>query len=285
MKIKKLKEYDKKKIIIFMGSARNKNNCPDQDSKTSLIIKEALKRIKDKKIDIDIELLDLSIEDDKPIIQPCKGCISTSGGAHCHWPCDCYIKGDKDHPDFISEFNIYEKLQKSDAFIVFSPINWWSVTTQIKALFDRLVCASLTITTEQALDIFGDDLKNSKKTKKFSETDEYKKMVKNHLEGKIAGFYVHGDNGANDYKGRKLPDTMNYNIGDFNDPKYAILPIVWQCRYMGIDVPDKLIESFYMNHNISYSKANDKLKNGELDFAINKAEKLIIDTYNYINEK
>ncbi len=30
----------------------------------------------------------------RPIIQPCKGCISTAGGYHCHFPCSCYHKGD-----------------------------------------------------------------------------------------------------------------------------------------------------------------------------------------------
>lgn len=281
MKIKKLQEYNKKRIMIFIGSARSKDNCPDQNSKTGIIVKEAIKDLPD---DIEIDLVDLSIQDDKPIIQPCKGCISTSGGAHCSWYCNCYFKGDKEHPDFISDFDIYRRLEKCDAFMVFSPINWWSVTTQVKALFDRLVCASLTMTNKQAIEIFGEnDVKNSIKTKKFSETEEYKKMVKNHLEGKIGSFYIHGDNGADDYKNKKLPESMTkYNIGKYNEPKNAILPIVWQCRYMGIDVPDELIETFYMNENISYSEANDKLKNGKLDFAIKKAKKLIIDTYNYI---
>jgi len=42
MKIKKLKDYNKKRIMIFVGSARSKDNCPDQDSKTSKIVNEAL---------------------------------------------------------------------------------------------------------------------------------------------------------------------------------------------------------------------------------------------------
>lgn len=198
--------------------------------------------------------------------------------------CDCYFKGDKEHSDFMSDFDIYRRLEKCDAFMVFSPINWWSVTTQVKALFDRLVCASLTMTDKQAIEVFGeDDIKNSIKTKKFSTTEEYKKMVKNHLEGKVGAFYIHGDDGADDYKNRKLPESMTkYDIGKYNDPKNAILPIVWQCRYMGIDVPDELIDAFYMNENISYSEANNKLKEGKLDFAVKKARKLIINTYNYM---
>lgn len=280
MKIKKIKEYNKKRIMIFIGSARSKDNCPGQDGKTMSIVKQSLKDLPD---DIEIDLVDLSVEDETPIIQPCKGCISTAGGAHCHWPCDCYFKKDKDHPDFISDFDIYKRLEKCDAFMVFTPINWWSVPTQVKALFDRLVCASLTITDKQAQKLWPDDVKNPTKTKKFSKTEEYKKMVKNHLEGKVGAFYIHGDDGADDYKGREMPESFNkYKIGDYNKPINTILPIVWQCRYMGIDVPDELVEAFYMNEEISYSEANDKMKEGKLGFAVKKAKKLIVDTYEYI---
>jgi len=280
MKVKKLQEYNKKRIVIFVGSARAKDNCPGQESKTNIIVQKAIKDLPD---DIEIDLIDLSVQDDVPIIQPCKGCISTAGGAHCHWKCDCYVKGDEDKPDFISDFEIYTRLERADAFIVFSPINWWNVPTQVKALFDRMVCASLTITDKQAVELLGSaNIKNPAKTKKLSETKDFKKLAKNHLEGKVAAFYIHGDNGADDYKGLDIPESMSkYNIGKLNEPKSAIMPIVWQCRYMGIDVPDELIEAFYMNENISYSEANDKLKDGKLEFAIKKAQKLIIDTYNY----
>lgn len=199
--------------------------------------------------------------------------------------CDCYFKGDEQHPDFMSDFDVYKRLERADAFIVFSPINWWNVPTQVKAFFDRLVCASLTITSKQAVEILGsDNIKNTVKTKKFSQTEEFKKLAKNHLEGKVAAFYIHGDDGADDYKDIDVPESMlKYNIGRFNEPKNAIMPIVWQCRYMGIDSPEELIESFYMNENISYSQANDKLKEGKLDFAIKKARKLIEDTFVYLS--
>lgn len=280
MKVKKLEDYNKKRIMVIVGTARSKDNCPGQDGKTKKIVEEALK---DLPKDLEIDLVDLSIEDNKPIVQPCKACISTAGGAHCHFPCDCYFKGDKEHPDFMSDFNIYKRLLKADAFILFSPINWWNVPTQVKAMFDRLVCGSLTITDKQAQELWPDDAKNPVKTKKFSKTKEFEQMVKNHYEGKIGAFYVHGDDGADDYKDRKPPTSLTkYDIGKFNEPKYAILPIVWQCRYMGIDVPEELIEAFYMNEEISYSEANDKMKEGKLGFAIKKARKLILDTYEKI---
>jgi multimeric flavodoxin WrbA len=280
MKIKKLKEYNKKKILVVLGSARSKDNCPGQDSKTSKIVTQALKDLPD---DIEIDLLDLAIEPDKPIIQPCKGCISTAGGAHCNYPCNCYFKKDKVHPDFMSDFDVYKRFMKADAFIVFTPINWWSVSSQVKTMFDRLVCGSLTITVEQADEMLGENKKNAKYTKIFSDTDEYKKMVKNHYEGKVGAFYVHGDDGADDYSDRKYPKSMTkYDIGKFNDPKNVVMPIVWQCRYMGIDVPEELVTAFYMNEDISYSDANDRLKDGKLTFAVKKARKLIIDTYEYL---
>ena len=36
MKVKKLQEYNKKRILIFIGSARCADNCPGQDGKTSI---------------------------------------------------------------------------------------------------------------------------------------------------------------------------------------------------------------------------------------------------------
>ncbi len=280
MKVKKLQEYNTKRIMVFSGSARCMDNCPGQDGKTNYIVEQA---IKDLPKDIEIDLVDLSVETDKPIIQPCKGCISTAGGAHCHFPCDCYFKKNKDYPDLMHDFDIYKRLLKADAFIVFTPINWWSVPTQVKAMFDRLVCGSLTITDKQAQELWPDDVKNPKKTKPFSDTEKYKEMVKNHYEGKVGAFYVHGDDGADDYKNREMPDSYKkYEIGKFDEPINTIKPIIWQCRYMGIDVPDELVEAFYMNEDISYSDANDKLKEGKLNFAVKKARKLILDTFDYI---
>lgn len=279
MRIKKIKEFTKRKnVLIFSGSARDKNNCPGQDSKTLQMIKKL------NFPDFDFEIIDLSIKKEEPIIQPCKGCISTAGGAHCHWFCDCYKKDDKETPDLMYEKNIYEKLEKCDAFIVITPINWWSVPTQVKALFDRLTCASLTITTEQAKEIFGkDNTKDPELTKPFSETEEFRNMAKNHLEGKVAAFFIHGDDGADDYVDRKIPKSYKqYDQGIWEEPKSAIMPLVWQCRYMGIDVPEELIESFYMNEGISYSEANDKYEDGELDKISKRMNEFVKKIYNYI---
>ena len=128
------------------------------------------------------------------------------------------------------EADIYDKLEQCDGFIVVSPIHWYSVSTQVKAMFDRLVCANQTITKEEALEIFGKgNIKNSELTGKVEITNQHKDKLRNHLEGKWAAFYVHGDNGANDYNGNP-PD-----IGDrVWDVKNSVMPLVYQCRYSEI---------------------------------------------------
>ena len=192
--------------------------------------------------------------------------------------CDCYFKGDKSrHKDFMYEHDVYEKLQNCDAFVVFSPIHWYSVTSQVKAMFDRLICANLTITHEEAIEMFGDNLKTSKITGVMLQNSKAK--LKNHLEGKYAAFYIHGDNGSTDYKNQDLPESFNEN--DEYDIKYVIKPLVNQCKYSGIFVPDDLVETFYMNENKDYYTANFT----SLDFANTIAENLIERLIKYLNTK
>jgi multimeric flavodoxin WrbA len=69
---------------------------------------------------------------------------------HCHWFCSCYAPNDDKNPDLMYEAKIYDKLEACDGFMVVSPQHWYSVSSQVKTMFDRLVCANLTITREQA---------------------------------------------------------------------------------------------------------------------------------------
>lgn len=166
--------------------------------------------------------------------------------------CSCYVKGDKVKTDLMYESDIYTKLEECDAFIVVSPIHWYSVSTQVKAMFDRLVCANLTITQDEAKKIFGkDNIKNSEITGNAELSREYHHLLRNHLKGKYAAFYVHGDDGANDYDG-KPPHT-----GDkMWDVRNSVMPLVYQCRYSEINCPDDLVEAFYINQGKSYYQAN-----------------------------
>lgn len=176
--------------------------------------------------------------------------------------CSCFGK-DMEVPDLMYEEDVYTRLEECDGFMIVSPIHWYAVSTQVKAMFDRLVCCNLTITKDQALQIFGKgNIKNSEMTGRAELSGKYKHLLKNHLEGKWAAFFVHGDDGANDYGGG------GPNIGDRGwDVKNCVLPLVYQCRFSGINCPDELVEAIYVNKGIPYHEANLR-ENGELYVAI-----------------
>ena len=276
MQIFHLSKY-KPKIVIFQGSPRNEDSCPDMESKTAKIIKYAIEDIKDK---AQFDICDLSVKtaDKKAIIQPCKGCISTAGGYHCHYPCSCYKKDSERSPDLMYNDNIYERLETCDGFIVFSPIHWYNLSTPVKSLFDRLVCINLTLTSKQALELKimdKDGIKDSKVSGKLNKSKKFNELLVNHYAGKFAGFFAHGDNGADDYKNRELPESMDKSGKDniYLDPLPTVMPYVLQCRYSGIFVPDDLIFAKYVNEGTNYYHANELLSSShEL---VKDAKKLI----------
>lgn len=268
--LKKLKLAKKIRIMLFQGSPRNEDNCPDQNSKTSLLAQYI---IDNAPMNVEIDYCDLSIQPDRSIIQPCKGCVSTGGGYHCHYACDCYVPRSDIYPDLMHDANIYGRLEQADGFMVLTPVHWYSVTSQVKAMFDRLVCCNLTLTTEQANELgIGKDAEKSRALEKFG---EYNQLLVNHYEGKYAAFLIHGDAGGKDYAeflnnpdGKfhpKLPDSYTRyssdadpaNSGWVDNPKNSIMGLVWQCRYSGIHVPNDLIEGFNATTELDYSEAMD----------------------------
>jgi len=247
MIIRKLTDK-KPNILIFQGSPRKEDSCANQTSKSEKLIKY----LYDKWSNFaKIEVIDLGIGD--VVVQPCKGCVSTANGMHCHWKCSCYSLNSENKKDLMYEAFIYDRLENCDGFLVISPIHWYSVSSQVKAMFDRLVCANQTITKEQSLEIFGKgNTKDSKLTGRAELSGKWRHLLKNHLEGKWASFIVHGDDGANDYEGQTPPytnDTM-WNIQN------SVMPLVYQCRYSGMNCPDDLVESIYINKGIPYYQGN-----------------------------
>jgi multimeric flavodoxin WrbA len=247
------------KILAIQGSARNDNCCPDHESKSYRLLKNA---IKDRK-DVVFDVIDLSVKCDGNIIQPCKACISTAGGIHCHFPCSCYGKGSK-IKDFMHEEDVYKKLENCDGFVVFSPINWDAPSSVVKSFFDRLVCCNLTLAIKDAKEILGDDLKNSKVTRPLAKSGEYDDLLKNHLEGKYAAFFMQGDNGADDYNDIKKPDSyIEYSKNNKNvnsDPIKSIEPIVKQMVYSGIYVKEGCVDGLISGFGTDYPTNDDKLE-------------------------
>jgi multimeric flavodoxin WrbA len=266
----------KPKILMIQGSPRSETTCPGQDGKTRTIVNETIYSLGNE---IDFELFDLALEKGRPIVQPCKGCISTAGGFHCHWPCSCYKKGMEKNVDLIYEEGVYQKFSDCDAFIVYSPIHWYAPSSVVKMLFDRLVCCNLTLDQKTAMEIGvlgSDGFKMEDEAGKASLSKQNYKLLKNHLEGKVGGFYVHGDDGANDYQGKDYPKSFNKEKeSKVNDPKQSILPIVEQCRYSGIVVPDDCIIGFYMNKGVPYFEANKKGFTKPIEISIDLVKRVV----------
>lgn len=270
----------KPKVLVFQGSPRDGDTCPGMSSKTEAILNATIDKYSPF---VDFKVVDLAVNTaKKPNIQPCKGCISSSGGYHCHFPCSCYFKGGKT-TDLLSELGVYDLLQECDAFLVFSPIHWHSLTSQVKTLFDRLVCINQTLTVDDARKLTGDDIKNVDKTGKLARSGKHDGMLRNHLEGKVCGFFAHGDDGADDYKGKQMPASYDVLSDGFSlDPKSTVMPYVMQMKYSGVFVPDNLIQAFYMNSGVDYNTANKTLNRNKEPF--DRAFLLIENLLDYLNE-
>lgn len=282
MKVRKLGDW-KPQVLIFQGSPRDPDNCANMESKTHKIVEYMISKWSPF---INFQVIDLSVNHSKkPIIQPCKGCISTAGGFHCHFACSCFYKGDNQKPDLLSELDVYTKLQECDAFVIVSPIHWHALTAQIKTLFDRLVCINQTLTVDDAKKLMGsENIKNSEVTGKFARSGKYDEMLRNHLEGKVAAFYAHGDDGADDYEGKELPESYSDVLDDGfgGNPKATVMPYVMQLKYSGVFVPNELIEAFYVNKGINYNLAN-KTFNKTKEF-FDRADHLLENLLTYLEE-
>ena len=60
--------------------------------------------------------------------------------ALCVWPCNCHQKGDDAEPDLMWNLDLYARLDLADAWAVIGPHNWYGPSTNLKAMFGRLVC-------------------------------------------------------------------------------------------------------------------------------------------------
>jgi multimeric flavodoxin WrbA len=183
------------------------------------------------------------------------------------------------------DLDIYKLLQECDAFIIISPVHWFSLTSQVKSFFDRLVCVNQTLAVDDAKNLMGPkNIKNSEITGKLSKSGKYENMLRNHLDGKVAAFYVHGDDGANDYTKNKLPESYDVISDPFTiDPKSAVLPYIMQMKYSGVFVPDNLVQAFHVNKGLDYYTAN-KTFDKQKEFK-ERADVLIENLLNYLDEK
>jgi NADPH-dependent FMN reductase len=225
------------RVLVIAGSDRRQYNCPGVDGKARSLAWRVAGRLP-QEWEIDVE--DLGNVFGRARIQSCNACVSTSM-ALCVWPCNCYEPGNKDEPDLMWDLDMYARLDLADAWAIIGPINWYAPSSNLKLMFDRLVCMNGGNPREALI-----DHKNPEKAMALERSDEWGTLTRNHLEGRTAAFFCYGDGGANELDDSGRPKILcrreYFNPAEepFDDEREAYAPLVWQCRYGGIEVPDDL---------------------------------------------
>jgi len=124
------------RVLIISGSDRRQYNCPGVDSKSRALMLRMAKRLPQ---DWEIDYEDLGNVYARSRIQSCNACASTAMPL-CVWPCNCYEKSNKDEPDLMWDLDMYARLDLADAWAILGPVNWYAPTSNLKLMFDRLVC-------------------------------------------------------------------------------------------------------------------------------------------------
>jgi hypothetical protein len=202
----------------------------------------------------EIDLEDLGNVWNRAQIRSCNACVSTAM-ALCVWPCNCYTKGSRGQPDLMWDLDLYARLDLADAWAILGPVNWYGPSTNLKAMFDRLVCMNGGNPRE---DLIGH--KDPTLAIQLEHSPEWEALTQNHLEGRSAGFFSYGDGGGDELEASGRPRILEhpayFDPGQepFDDMRNAFAPLVWQCRYSGIEVPDLLWQHAELGLNRKYSE-------------------------------
>ena len=185
---------------------------------------------------------DIGNERGKPRIQSCNACVSSSM-ALCVWPCNCFGPRSQTQPDLMWDLDLYGRLARADAWAIIGPVNWYGPSSNLKVMFDRLVCMNGGNPRPDLI-----DKKDTLKAQALERSPLWREISKNHLSGRTAAFFCYGDDGANEEDGHGMPARLAhpewFNANEHpmrgGDERLAYQGLVWQCRYSDIEVPDAL---------------------------------------------
>lgn len=187
------------RILLISCSSRSEHTCPGEVSK-SYRLTEIAREIFAAKPGVQTEVLELSrlSAEYGRNIHPCKACFSTAP-ALCHWPCSCYPNYSLGQTqDWMNE--IYPKWVEAHGVFIVTPVNWYQVTSPLKLMMDRMVCADGG--NPDPTRTHGKDAKRAKEIE--MEGWDYPR----HLSGRLFGVIVHGDvEGAEDVR-RAISDWL-----------------------------------------------------------------------------
>jgi multimeric flavodoxin WrbA len=270
------------RVLVIAGSSRRITNCPAADSKAIYLAERAREKIPRDWI---VDILNLGNDYVLPKIQSCNACVSTSM-ALCVWPCNCYKRHSFFEPDLMWDEDIYGRIYAADAILVCAPMNWYGPTSSMKLLFDRLVCANGGNPDENLI-----NHKDGAVAAALEKSLQWKKLSLNHLEGRTAAFFVYGDAGSDEIGVDGKPNILQHKDyfdpqveDEFDPPGHAYGPIVWQCRYSGIEAPEHLIKSVTFGSGGKYSENQIPQLKTNTD-VLTEFDKWVADTVEYVETK
>jgi multimeric flavodoxin WrbA len=188
------------RALVICGSPRNDGTCPGEMSKTFRLARDVQDTLVAEQIEVDfLDLSHLTSEYGRKI-HPCKGCVSTAMPL-CHWPCSCYPNHALNQVhDAMAE--IYERWAAAHAIVIVTPTHWYSSSSALKLMIDRLVCA---------------DGGNPDPTSTHGKKAEEAKALElagwpypKHLAGRVYGLVVHGDVAGIEGNRRALADWLDW---------------------------------------------------------------------------
>jgi multimeric flavodoxin WrbA len=228
---------DALRVLVIAGSDRRQYNCPGVDGKARTLALRMTKRLPAEWTN-DVE--DLGNVYGRARIQSCNACVSTSM-ALCVWPCNCYEPDNTDEPDLMWDLDLYSRLDQADTWAIIGPVNWYAPSSNLKLMFDRLVCMNGGNPREDLI-----DHKNPELAMALERSPAWETLSRNHLEGRTAAFFCYGDGGGDELDATGRPKMLRHKhyfdpeAEPFDDERQSYAPLVWQCRYSGIEVPDGL---------------------------------------------
>lgn len=188
------------RVLLISGSSRSEHTCPGEMSKSYRLVEIAREVLTAAGAETEtLELHRLAAEYGRRI-HPCKACFSTAAPL-CHWPCSCYPNYSLGQTqDWMND--IYPMWVAAHGVMIVTPVNWYQVSSPLKLMMDRLVCAdggnpdpSLTQ---------GKDAKRAKQI----ELDGWE--YPRHLAGRLFSVVVHGDVAGVENVRRSISDWLQY---------------------------------------------------------------------------
>jgi hypothetical protein len=270
------------RVLVIAGSERRQYNCPGVDSKARALMLKVCDALP-QSWEIDRE--DLGNVYARAQIRSCNACVSTSM-ALCVWPCNCYEKESAREPDLMWDLDLYARLDLADAWAIIGPINWYAPSSNLKLMFDRMVCMSGGNPREDLI-----EHKNPELAMALEHSPQWPELSQNHLEGRTAAFFCYGDGGADetraDGRPKKLlhPSYFDPQREPFADGRDAYAPLVWQCRYSGVEVPDELWRYVEYGKGRPYSENQAEHLTQQHPEALNALEQWITAFVDFVERK